>query len=386
MNNSQIPILDLQAQYSTIKDDIQAAITRVLDSQQFILGPEVEVLEKSLAGYCQCKYAFGVSSGTDALLLAMMSLGIGLGDEVITTPYSFFATSGSIVRLGAKPVYVDIDPLTYNIQADKIKSAVTKATKAILPVHFAGQISKMDTIIEISKEFGLYVIEDACQAIGADFHEMRAGSIGDVGCFSFFPSKNLGGYGDGGLVTCNNDELANKISTLRNHGQRPKYHHYLVGGNFRMDALQGAVLQAKFKYLEGWTEARRNHAARYNSLFADHYLAIPLHEFDLRNGIVLPTDSGFGRNIYHLYIIRTKFRDDLATFLKEHGISCEIYYPIPLHLQECFTGMGYKTGDFPDSEKAAKETLALPVYPELTDDQLIRVVETISEFFNHHVN
>jgi dTDP-4-amino-4,6-dideoxygalactose transaminase len=386
MNDQKIPILDLKAQYALIKEDIQAAISRVLESQQFILGPEVEALEKALAEYCQCKYAFGVSSGTDALLLSMMALGIGPGDEVITTPYSFFATSGSIVRLGASPVYVDIDPNSFNIQPDKIEPAITKATKAILPVHLAGQVSDMDPIIHVAREYGLYVIEDACQAIGADYHGVRAGSIGDVGCFSFFPSKNLGGYGDSGLVTCNDDSLADKISLLRNHGQRPKYHNRLVGGNFRMDALQGAVLRVKFNYLESWTEARRSHAALYQELFTERHLAISLEQLEARDGIVIPAETGFGRHIYHLYIIRTKFRDDLQTYLKDHGIGCEIYYPIPLHLQECFKDMGYKPGDFLESELAAQQTLSLPVFSELTTVQLTRVVDTIGEFFNKRMN
>jgi dTDP-4-amino-4,6-dideoxygalactose transaminase len=381
MTNNNIPILDLQAQYAEIKDEIQSAINRVLEVQQFILGPEVEALEHVLADYCQCKYAFGVSSGTDALLLAMMAIGIAPGDEVITTPYSFFATSGSIVRLGAKPVYVDIEPQTLNIQPDQIKAAITKATKAILPVHLAGQVADMDPIISLANEYGLHVIEDACQAIGADYHGKKAGSIGDIGCFSFFPSKNLGGYGDSGLLTCNDANLADKISLLRNHGQRPKYQNHIVGGNFRMDALQGAVLRVKFNYLEGWTEARRKHAYQYNELFANEQLSIPADDFEMKNGIVLPAERGYGRHIYHLYMIRTKSRDDLAVYLKENGIGCEVYYPIPLHLQECFRDMGFKPGDFPESEKAANQTLALPVYPELSDNQITRIVGTIGEFF-----
>lgn len=383
MNDHPIPILDLKAQYSSIKDEIQVALNRVLESQQFILGPEVEALEHSLAEYCQCKYAFGVSSGTDALLLSLMAIGIDPGDEVITTPYSFFATSGSIVRMGAKPVYVDIDPRTYNIQAHQIKNVITKATKAILPVHLAGQVTDMDPIMEVANQFGLHVIEDACQAIGADYKGKRAGSIGDLGCFSFFPSKNLGGYGDSGLVTCNDPTLADKVSLLRNHGQRPKYHNQVVGGNFRMDAIQGAVLRAKFNHLEDWTETRRKHAELYRKLFTDKGLVRSFDEPSADSGIVLPIDAGFGRHIYHLYMIRTNFRDELAIYLKNHGIASEVYYPIPLPLQDCFADLGYKVGDYPNSESAAKETLSLPVFPELTDSQISRVVDTIADFFRH---
>ncbi len=380
MNLKPIPILDLKAQYVSIEKEIRVAIDRVLDSQQFILGTEVEALQKVLANYCQCSFAFGVSSGTDALLLALMAVGIKPGDEVITAPYSFFATSGSIVRLGATPVYVDIDPATFNIMADQIEPRITKNTKVILPVHMAGQIADMDPIIEVAKQYGLRVIEDACQAIGADYKGRRAGSIGDIGCFSFFPSKNLGGYGDSGLVTTNNPELAEKISLLRNHGMQPKYHNRLIGGNFRMDAIQAAVLRVKFDHLESWTEARRVNAAIYRRLFTQKEIAVPLIEFGLKDGIVLPLEAGFGRHIYHLYMIRTKYRDELAAFLKTHAIGTEIYYPIPLHLQECFSDMGYKPGDYPHSERAAKESLALPIYPELTEEMIARVVDRIVEF------
>ncbi len=381
MDDKPIPILDLKAQYATIKDEILAAIENVLESQQFILGPEVEALEKVLAEYCSCRYAFGVSSGTDALLLALMTIGVKPGDEVITPPYSFFATSGSIVRLGAVPVYVDIDPGTFNIQADRVEQKVTQRTKAILPVHLAGQVADMDPLLEVAERYHLSVIEDACQAIGADYKDQRAGSIGDLGCFSFFPSKNLGGYGDGGLVTCNSAALADQVSLLRNHGQRPKYHNHVVGGNFRMDALQGAVLRAKFDHLENWTEARRYHASLYQQLFTQSGISIPIDQLKYKEGIVLPVETGFGRHIYHLYMIRTKHRDELAAYLKKHGIGSEVYYPVPLHLQECFSDMGYKPGDFPNSELAAKESLALPIYPELTEDMVSRVAETVIGFF-----
>lgn len=384
MNLLSIPILDLKAQYLIIKEEIDSAIQRVLEAQQFILGVEVEALEKELAAYCQCKYAFGVSSGTDAILLSLTALGIHPGDEVITTPYSFFASSGSIVRLGAKPVYVDIEQSTLNIQAEPIESKVTTQTKAVLPVHLAGQVADMGPILDVAGRYGLHVVEDACQAIGADYQGRKAGSMGQLGCFSFFPSKNLGGYGDSGLVTTNNAELADRLSLLRNHGQRPKYHSQLVGGNFRMDAIQAAVLRVKFKYLEQWTEARRMHAALYRRLFEERGISIPLDEFGHREGIVLPQETGFGRHIYHLYIIRTKFRDDLAHYLREHGIGSEVYYPVPLHLQDCFKDLGFHPGDFPHSERAARESLALPVYPEMTEDMLVRVADTIAEFFKTH--
>jgi dTDP-4-amino-4,6-dideoxygalactose transaminase len=380
MNSTPIPILDLKAQYATIREEILAATARVLESQQFILGPEVESLEKVLADYCQCKYAFGVSSGSDALLVSLMAIGIQPGDEVITTPYSFFATAGSIVRLGARPVFVDIDPASFNIQADQIEHMVTSRTKAIIPVHLAGQSADMDPIMDIAKRYRLYVIEDACQAIGADYKGSRLGSIGHLGCFSFFPSKNLGGYGDGGLVTTNDAELADKVFMLRNHGQRLKYHNILVGGNFRMDAIQAAVLGVKFNHLENWTEARRNNATMYRKLFKKSGISISLEEFGSKWGIVPPVESGFGRHIYHLFMIRTKYRDDLLSFLKARQIGCEIYYPIPLHLQECFRELGYTEGDFLYSEKSSNETLALPIYPELTEELQTRIVDSLVDF------
>ncbi|HEX9091509.1 MAG TPA: DegT/DnrJ/EryC1/StrS family aminotransferase, partial [Anaerolineales bacterium] len=332
----------------------------------------------------QCQYAFGVSSGTDALLLSLMAIGILPGDEVITTPYSFFATAGSIVRLGAKPVFVDIDPGTLNIKVGQLERVVSTRTKAILPVHLAGQVAEMDPIMDVANRYGLSVIEDACQAIGGDYQGKRAGSIGKLGCFSFFPSKNLGGYGDGGLVTTNDSDLADKVALLRNHGQRPKYHNLLVGGNFRMDALQAAILNVKFNHLEEWTEARRKHAAKYRELCQQSGISIALDEFGIQTGLVLPIESGFGRHIYHLFIIRTEHRDELKSYLQDSQIGTEIYYPLPLHLQECFSGMGFKQGDFPESERAAKETLALPIYPELTEEMQIRVVDALAEFYKSY--
>jgi dTDP-4-amino-4,6-dideoxygalactose transaminase len=380
MKISPIPLLDLNAQYSTIKVEIQSAIARVLESQQFILGSEVEGLEEVLADYCQCKDAFGVSSGTDALLVSLMAIGIQPGDEVITTPYSFCSTTMAIARLGAKPIFVDIDPHTFNIQAEQIEHVLTSRTKAIIPVHFAGQSANMDPILDVAKYHNLYIIEDACQAIGADYKGKRTGSIGHLGCFSFYPSKNLGGYGDSGLVTTNNADLADKIFLLRNHGQRTKYHNRLVGGNFRMDAIQAAVLRVKFRYLESWTTARRMHAQTYRDKFTQSGILISLNELDTKKGIVISNDAGFGRHIYHLFLIRTKNRDELISHLKSNQIGCEIYYPIPLHLQECFRELGYKRGDFPECEKASEETLALPIYPEMTDEMIFRVVDVITEF------
>jgi len=380
MKITPIPLLDLNAQYSTIKVEIQSAIARVLESQQFILGSEVEALEEVLADYCQCKYACGVSSGTDALLVSLMAIGIQPGDEVITTPYTFSSTALTIARLGAKPIFLDIDPHTFNIQAEKIENVVTSRTKAIIPVHMAGQSANMDPILEVAEYHNLYIIEDACQAIGADYKGKRIGSIGHMGCFSFYPSKNLGGYGDSGLVTTNNVELADKIFLLRNHGQRPKYHNILVGGNFRMDAIQAAVLRVKFSYLETWTTARRRHAQTYREKFTQSGISISLNEFDTKKGIVISDEAGFGRHIYHLFMIRTKNRDALISNLKSNQIGCEIYYPVPLHLQECFRVYGYKRGDFPASEKASEETLALPIYPEMTDEMIFRVVDVITEF------
>lgn len=369
-----IPMLDLKAQYAALRGEIQAAIERVLESQQFILGPEVEAFEREIAAYSGCRFGVGVSSGTDALLLALMTVGVGPGDEVITTAYSFFATAGSIVRLGARPVFVDIDLDTLNINAAAIEARITPKTRAILPVHLCGQVAEMDTILEIARRHNLYVIEDACQAIGADFHGQRAGSMGHLGCFSFFPSKNLGGAGDSGMVVCNDPALADRAALLRNHGHRPKYYNQAVGGNFRMDALQAAILRAKFPYLEGWTAARQRNAALYNELFRQAGLA------GAEGPVVLPRESGWGRHIYHLYQIRVPRRDALMAFLKARGIATEVYYPVPLHRQACFEGMGFEA-DCPNAERASRETLALPVYPELTASQIERVVSAIQEFY-----
>ncbi|MCX6030215.1 MAG: DegT/DnrJ/EryC1/StrS family aminotransferase [Chloroflexi bacterium] len=371
-----VPLLDLKAQYAPIREEIRAAIDRVADSQYFILGPEVEALEREVAAYSQCRFGIGMSSGTDALTAAMMAIDVGPGDEVITTPYSFFATAGCIARLGAQAVFVDIDPLTFNLDPAGIEAAITGQTKAILPVHLYGQMADMDPIIAIAARHNLIVIEDAAQAIGAEYHGRRAGSIGHFGCFSFFPSKNLGGFGDGGMVTTNDPALAEKAKWLRNHGMNPKYYHKYIGGNFRLDALQAAVLRIKLKYLDSWTAGRQRNADRYRRLFAEAGLTQPA----TRNpqSVVPPFDAGFGRHVYNQFVIRTSRRDAVITQLKARQIGHEIYYPLPLHLQECFAGWGYRPGDFPHSEAAAAETLALPIYPELTEELQAAVVAAIA--------
>ncbi len=376
-----VPILDLKAQYASIRTEVQSAIERVMESQHFILGPEVEALEKEIASYSQCQFGIGVSSGTDALLVSLMALGIKPGDEVITTPYSFFATAGAIVRLGARPVFVDIDLDTLNMDAGRLEAAVTTNTRAILPVHLTGQMADMDSIMDIAKRHNLYVIEDACQALGAEYHTHRAGSIGNLGCFSFFPSKNLGGAGDSGMVVCNDPALADRVGLLRNHGHRPKYYNQVVGGNFRMDAIQAAILHVKFKYLEGWTAGRQRNAAIYKRLFIEAGLASedPRQRMDMP--VSLPKDANWGRHIYHLYQIRVSQRDELIAYLKAHQIGSEIYYPVPLHLQACFTELGYRLGSMPNAERAAQETMALPIYPELNGEQINHVVQVVRTFY-----
>ena len=381
-----VPLLDLKAQYATIRDEVRTAIDRVAESQYFIGGQEVDGLEREVAAYSQCQFGIGVSSGTDALLASLMAIGIQPGDEVITTTFSFFATAGSIARLGARPVFLDIDPLTYNMDAAKIEAAVTDRTRAIIPVHLFGQMADMDPIMEVAKRRGLYVIEDAAQAIGAEYRGRRAGSIGHLGCFSFFPSKNLGGFGDGGMVTSNDAVLAERVRLLRNHGAHPKYYHKVVGGNFRLDALQAAVLRVKLKHLDGWTTARQRNAAAYRRLFAEAGLADssrPVADAEPSRvtapTVVMPHDAGFGRHIYNQFAIRTGQRAAVIATLKARQIGHEIYYPVPLHLQECFAELGYKAGDLPVAERVARETLALPIYPELTEPMLAAVFGAIAE-------
>jgi dTDP-4-amino-4,6-dideoxygalactose transaminase len=386
-----IPLLDLKAQYATIREEIRAAIDRVIEAQQFILGPEVEALEHEIATYTGCKYGIGVSSGTDALLVALMAIDIRPGDEVITTPYTFFATAGSIARLGAVPVFVDIDPLTFNIDPNAIEAKITPRTRAIMPVHLYGQMADMDPIMEIAQRHNLVVIEDAAQAIGAEYKGRRAGSIGHLGCFSFFPSKNLGGFGDGGMVVTSDPTLAEKMRLLRAHGASPKYYHKLIGGNFRLDALQAAVLRVKLKYLDDWTAGRQRNAATYRRLFIEAGLATDLPvclESGCRariNGlcglspakVVLPVEAPNRKHVYNQFVIRVVQRDRVMTSLKAHRVGYEVYYPVPLHLQECFFYLGLRAGDLPASECAASETLALPVYPEMTEDLQMVVVEAV---------
>src|SRR5262245_41094117 len=368
----KVPLLDLKAQHATIRSEIREAIERVVESQYFILGPEVEALEREIAAFCNARFAIGVSSGTDALLAALMAIGTGPGDEVITTTYSFFATAGVIARLGARPVFVDIDPKTFNLDSSVVGQIITSRTKAIMPVHLFGQCAAMDPILKIAKEKGITVIEDAAQAIGAqDNKERQAGTIGHVGCFSFFPSKNLGAFGDAGMVITNDEKLADIVKVLRVHGGKPKYYHRIVGGNFRLDALQAAILRVKLKHLNRWTEMRRSNGARYRSLFK---------EAGLLKCVSMPEDSA--GHIYNQFVCRFPDRDRLQSFLREKGVETEVYYPVPLHLQECFSDLGYRSGDFPNAEAASSESLALPIYPELTEDQQRYVVEQIIQFYH----
>ncbi len=375
----KVPLLDLKEQYKSIKEEILTVAEEIFDSQYFILGPRVEALEKDITGYCSSKHALGVSSGTDALLISLMAADIASQHTVITTPYTFFATAGSIFRTGARPIFVDIDPDTYNISPESMESLIASMTdnelarvRAVIPVHLYGQCADMDPILKIAKEYNLFVIEDAAQAIGAEYRGQRAGSMGDFGCFSFFPSKNLGAFGDGGMVTTDSDELYDKLRVLRVHGSHPKYYHKLAGGNFRLDAFQAAVVSVKLKHLDKWTKARQENARKYRELFADS---------GIDDVIKLPVEKE-DRHIYNQFVIcvRDK-RDDLRLFLNEVGVGTEIYYPIPMHLQECFLDLNYKKGDFPVAEHAALHTLALPIYPELSDDQLAYVVEKIKAFF-----
>jgi dTDP-4-amino-4,6-dideoxygalactose transaminase len=378
-----VPLLDLKAQYATIRDEIRAAVDAVLESQQCILGPTVTECETKLAKYCACPHAVTVSSGSDALLVSLMAEGIGPGDEVITTPYTFFATAGAIARTGAKPVFVDIDPATYNIDPAGIASKITKNTKAIMPVHLYGQCADMDPILGLADRHGIPVIEDAAQAIGAEYKGRRAGSMGRYGCFSFFPSKNLGAAGDGGMVTTRDAAVAEKLRVLRVHGSKPKYYHSLIGGNFRFDALQAAIVSVKLRYLDGWTAGRQANAARYRRLFEAAGLSLPSPTGRGAGGeglVQLPYEVPGGRHIYNQFVIRVPRRDELQAYLREQKIGNEVYYPVPLHVQQCFAYLGCREGDFPESEKAARETLALPIYPELSDQQAEHVVASIRQF------
>jgi dTDP-4-amino-4,6-dideoxygalactose transaminase len=365
----KVPLLDLKAQYLSIKAEVNAAIAEVMESQHFILGPKVEECEKAIARYCGCAHAIGMSSGSDALLACLMAENIGPGDEVITTTYTFFATAGAIARLGATPVFVDIDPGTYNLDTAQVVSRVTKKTRAIIPVHLYGQMADMDAVTEVARNHGLIVIEDAAQAIGASYRGRQAGTIGHYGCFSFFPSKNLGAAGDGGMVVTNDAQRADRLRVLRGHGAKPKYHHKIIGGNFRLDAIQAAVVSAKLPHLDDWTAARQHNAKQYDQLLSKARVPIGLPK--------VVTD----RHIFNQYVIRTSKRNELQAFLQTKGIGTEVYYPVPMHLQECFAYLGHAAGTFPESERAAKETLALPVHPELTESQARHVVDCIRDFF-----
>jgi dTDP-4-amino-4,6-dideoxygalactose transaminase len=374
--HSPVPLLDLQAQYAPIRDEVLAAVTRICDSQRFIMGAEVTAFEREIAALIGVNHAVAVSSGTDALLAALMAIGVGPGDEVVTSTYSFFATAGTIARLRARPVFVDIDPVTYNIDPALVAAAITPRTRAILPVHLFGLCVDMDPLLEIAARAGVAVVEDAAQAIGSTYNGRPAGGIGTAGCFSFFPSKNLGAFGDAGLVTTNDPALAARLALLRNHGMEPKYYHHLVGGNFRMDALQAAVLRIKAPHLAAWTNGRRRNAERYETLFRDA---------GLLDRVVLPTEPSGRRHIYNQFVVRVPHRDELKQFLDERGIGNEIYYPVPFHLQPCFSDLGYARGDFPHAERAAEQTIALPIYSELTVDQQATVVSAIAEFIGRSV-
>jgi dTDP-4-amino-4,6-dideoxygalactose transaminase len=376
----RVPLLDLQAQFRPLRDEILAAIARVADSQQFILGPEVDALEHEIARLispAEPLHAVAVSSGTDAVLVALMALGVGPGDEVVTSTYSFFATAGCVARLGARPILVDIDPETFNISPDGVARAITPQTKAILPVHLFGLSADLDPILDEASRAGIPVIEDAAQAIGATYKTRATGTMGAVGCFSFFPSKNLGAFGEAGLVTTRSEDVATRIRLLRNHGMAPKYYHHAVGANFRMDAIQAAVLRVKAPHLGAWTEARRLNARRYARLFA---------EAGLDDAVVLPTEPPDRRHIFNQFVIRVRDRDGLKRHLAGQGIGTEIYYPVPFHLQPCFVDLGYSRGQFPHAERAASESLALPVFGELTVEQQEHVVAAVREFVRSRVS
>jgi len=369
----KVPLLDLTEQNAKLRPEIEAALGRVLDTNGFILGSEVKALEDELAAYCGTRYAIGCASGSDALLLALMALDVTVGDEVITTPYSFFATVSAITRLGAVPVFVDIDPDTYNLDISQIEGKITERTKAIQPVHLYGQCADMTALREIAVKHQIPLVEDAAQAIGAEENGIRAGAMSEIGCFSFYPSKNLGGMGDGGFMTTNDDELAEKLFALRVHGSKERYYHKWVGLNSRLDGFQGAVLRVKLPHLDSWSDKRKANADRYRGLFTDA---------GLTEQVAPPFERENVRHIYNQFVIRVPGRrDDLRGFLTENDIGTDIYYPVPLHMQECFEYVGYKEGDLPESEKAAKETLALPIFPELRPDQQEYVAEKIVEFF-----
>ncbi len=386
----EVPLLDLKAQYATIRDEVRAAVDNVFESQRFILGPHVAALEAEFARLCGVPFAVGVASGSDALLLSLKALGVGPGDAVITSPYTFFATAGTIVNLGARPLFADIEPSSFNLDPEQLLRLAEQecsydmrarrlihkpsgaAVKAIVPVHLYGQCAAMDEILATAGRYQLPVVEDACQAVGARHNERRAGAMSDLGCFSFFPSKNLGGAGDGGMIVSRNEHLAARVKLLRNHGAQPKYYHVAVGFNSRLDEIQAAVLRVKLAHLEEWSEARRRNAADYDALF---------EKAGLLSRVQIPAVLPGRQHIFHQYVIRTPKRDELRTVLQSRGVGTEIYYPLSLHEQECFRGLGYHAADFPHSSAAAAQSLALPIYPELTHVQRAYVVNCIADFF-----
>ena len=373
VNAKSVPLLDLKAQLLQIREEVLAAITRVVDSQKFILGEEVQRLEEEIAAYSRTPFGIGCASGSDALFLALLGLGIRPGDEVLTTPYTFFATAGAIVRAGATPVFTDIEPDTFNIDTARAAEVLERhpRVRAIIPIHLFGACADMDPILELARLKGIPVIEDAAQSIGAEYKGRRAGTLGDVACFSFFPSKNLGGFGDGGMLCTANEELAARLRALRVHGSKKKYVHQWVGINSRLDALQAAILRVKLRYLDSWTEARQRNAAHYRAT---------LRTFD--TPLTAPEPAAHtSRHVYNQFVVLCPQRDQLQAYLKEHGIGTEVYYPLPLHLQECFAGLGYQRGDFPVSEHLAEEALALPVYPELSSEDIDHVCRTMRAFY-----
>ena len=368
----KVPLLDLRGQHQALRSQLLAAVERVIDSQQFVLGPEVKALEDEIAEYSTTKFAIGCASGSDALFLALMALDLNPGDEVVTSPFTFFATASAVTRFGAVPRFVDIDPRTYNIDPSKIEAAITPRTRAIIPVHLYGQCAEMDAILAIGARHGLPILEDAAQAIGAEHRGRSAGSMGKVGCFSFYPTKNLGGAGDGGMLVTNDEALAGRLRRLRAHGGANEYHHDEVGINSRLDAIQAAILRVKLKYIDEWSETRRKKAAFYTDAF---------READLAAKVIPPFVGHEGRHIFHQYVVRIpEHRDAMMAHLAEHGVGSRIYYPVPLHLQKCFAYLGYRAGAFPEAELAALETLALPCFPEMTLDQQRYVFEVLTKF------
>ena len=367
-----VPFIDLVAQYQTIRTEVKETVDRVFETQQFVLGEEVDQLESEIAAYCDARYAVGCASGTDALILSLLALGIGPGDEVITSPFTFFATAGAIHRIGARPKFVDIDPVTYNLDPQQVEDAIDEKTKAIMPVHIFGQCAEMETLWRISVRHNLPIIEDACQAIGAEYRGRRAGVLGTVGCFSFFPTKNLGGAGDGGIITTDDADIAARLKRLRVHGDVGGYNHVEVGFNSRLDSLQAAVLRVKLRHLEGWSEGRRRNAKRYGELF---------RQLNLLSSVEAPVTAPDQRHVYNQYTLRVRgdMRDAVMEYMRAEGVGCAVYYPIPLHMQKCFEYLGYAPEAFPESNRAAREVLSLPIFAELTDEQLARVATVLAD-------